>query len=270
MALLLVIAWVALAIRQAPARGRQRRLFWALIAIGAAFGLVAAVTLTIGPWSIGLGPLAITGGRFRKPLSLAIVSLTGAMLFSRGMAQAFRSRSVLAFYILATVVCWLMCLGPFGRFGGTLFLERPPYFWLIDLPGFNALRVPTRFAMVGALTLAIAAAVGFARFITPRARLLAAAILAALIADAWPRPIPVVGLPQAYRVPDAAKDAAIVESWVMTTLVDPARGRERSKSNTSVPVRESRLPVGSSASTIAAPPTTARASATRWRSPPES
>ena len=194
-ALLLVIAWVALAIRQAPARGRQRRLFWALIAIGAAFGLVAAVTLAIGPWSIGLGPLAITGGRFRKPLSLAIVSLTGAMLFSRAMAQAFRSRSVLAFYVLATVVCWLMCLGPFGRFGGTLFLERPPYFWLIDLPGFNALRVPTRFAMVGALTLAIAAAVGFARFITPRARLLAAAILAALIADAWPRPIPVVGLP---------------------------------------------------------------------------
>jgi F5/8 type C domain len=227
-ALLLVIAWVALAIRQAPARARQRRLFWALIAIGAAFGLVAAVTLAIGPWSIGLGPLAITGGRFRKPLSLAIVSLTGAMLLSRGMAQAFRSRSVLAFNILATAVCWLMCLGPFGRFGGTLFLERPPYFWLIDLPGFNALRVPTRFAMVGALTLAIAAAVGFARFITPRARLLAAAILAALIADAWPRPIPVVGLPQAYRVPDAAKDAAIVElppgGSVVGDVVAMARG----------------------------------------------
>ena len=189
---------------------------------------MAAVTLTIGPWSIGLGPLAITGGRFRKPLSLAIVSLTGAMLLSRGMAQAFRSRSVLAFNILATAVCWLMCLGPFGRFGGTLFLERPPYFWLIDLPGFNALRVPTRFAMVGALTLAIAAAVGFARFITPRARLLAAAILAALIADAWPRPIPVVGLPQTYRVPDAAKDAAIVElppgGSVVGDVVAMARG----------------------------------------------
>ena len=36
------------------------------------------------------------------------------------------------------------------------------------------------------------------------------------------------------------------------------------------PVAESRLPVGSSASTTGGPPTTARAIATRWRSPPES
>ncbi len=36
------------------------------------------------------------------------------------------------------------------------------------------------------------------------------------------------------------------------------------------PVRLSRLPVGSSASTIAGSPTRARAMATRWRSPPES
>jgi hypothetical protein len=210
-ALLIVIAWVVLAIRQAPARPKQRRIFWVFIGVGVAFGLAAAVTLAIGPWSLQLGPLAITGARFRKPLSLAIVSLTVAMLLSRGMAQAFRSRSVLAFYVVATGVCWLMCLGPIGRFGGTVFLERPPYFWLVDLPGFNALRVPTRFAMVGALTLAIAAAVGFARFITPRARLLAAAMLVALVADAWPRPIPVVGLPQPYRLPDAAKEAAVVE-----------------------------------------------------------
>ncbi len=210
-ALLMVIAWVALAIRQARARPKQRRIFWVFIAVGVAFCLVAAVTLAIGPWSVQLGPLPITGARFRKPLSLALLSLTVAMLLSRGMAQAFRSRSVLAFTVLATAVCWLMCLGPIGRFGGTVFLERPPYSWLVDLPGFNALRVPTRFAIVGALTLAIAAAVGFARFVTPRARLLAAAILAALVADAWPRPIAVAGLPQSYRLPGAAKDAAIVE-----------------------------------------------------------
>ena len=43
-----------------------------------------------------------------------------------------------------------------------------------------------------------------------------------------------------------------------------------SRSMISSPVRESRLPVGSSASTIAGSPTRARAMATRWRSPPES
>ena len=127
---------------------------------------------TIGPWSIQARVhSAITGGRFRKPLSLAIVSLTGAMLLSRAMAQAFRSRSVLALLrpgdgrVLADVPRTRRAIRRH------LVPRTAALLWLIDLPGFNALRVPTRFAMVGTLTLAIAAAVGFARFVTPRARL---------------------------------------------------------------------------------------------------
>ena len=65
--------------------------------------------------------------------------------------------------------------------------------------------------------------------------------------------------------------AAISRSWVMTTTVVPARvelaaaGPSRRR-----PEAESRLPVGSSASSSAGSPTTARAIATRCFSPPDS
>ena len=64
--------------------------------------------------------------------------------------------------------------------------------------------------------------------------------------------------------------AASSRSWVMTTIVVPSALSSRSRSMISAPERESRLPVGSSAKTIAGRATSARAIATRWRSPPES
>ena len=191
-AVLMVIVWVTLAVRQAWAGRKHGRIFWILLAVGVAYGLGVALTLTIGPWSVQLGPFSISGSRFRKPLTISLLFLVAAMFLSPGAWAAFRVRSTLLFAVLATIVCWLMCLGPVAR-------EWSPYWWLIELPGFNALRVPTRFAVVATLTLAIAAAAGFARFVPPRARWLAAAILLALLVDSWPRPIPTMGLPESYR-----------------------------------------------------------------------
>ena len=66
------------------------------------------------------------------------------------------------------------------------------------------------------------------------------------------------------------KAAAIAWSWVIVTIVEPAACSACSSARMSAPVRLSRLPVGSSANRIAGRPTSARAIATRWRSPPES
>ena len=66
------------------------------------------------------------------------------------------------------------------------------------------------------------------------------------------------------------KASAIAWSWVITTIVEPASCRACSSARMSAPVRLSRLPVGSSANRIDGRPTSARAIATRWRSPPES
>ena len=53
-------------------------------------------------------------------------------------------------------------------------------------------------------------------------------------------------------------------------IVAPPALSSRMSSMIDAPVALSRFPVGSSASTIAGRPTSARAIATRWRSPPES
>ena len=64
--------------------------------------------------------------------------------------------------------------------------------------------------------------------------------------------------------------AAMAWLWVTTTMVVPAAFSSASRARMEAPVAESRLPVGSSASTIAGWPATARAIATRCRSPPDS
>ena len=63
---------------------------------------------------------------------------------------------------------------------------------------------------------------------------------------------------------------AMAWSWVMTTMVEPAWWSWSIRARMDCPVAWSRLPVGSSASTMAGWPTRARAMATRWRWPPES
>lgn len=221
-ALLMLVTWVALAIRQAWTGRKHGRIFWILVAVAAVYGAAAALTLSIGPWSLQLGPLSVGGTRFRKPLTVSLLLLLAAMLVSPGGMAAIRSRSVLLFSVLATGVCALMCLGPVARLGGTTFLEYPPYSWLVGLPGFNALRVPARFAAVATLALAMAAAVGFARFVPRRARVLSTALLLALLADSWPRPMPMMDLPETYRLPEIAQHAAILELPGGTVLGDIA------------------------------------------------
>ncbi len=72
------------------------------------------------------------------------------------------------------------------------------------------------------------------------------------------------------RVTQRGSDAAMPWSWVMRTMVEPERCSAWKVSRMSAPVRLSRLPVGSSASSRSGSWTMARAMATRWRSPPES
>ena len=88
----------------------------------------------------------------------------------------------------------------------------------------------------------------------------------------------------AHRRPPSSDDAAVAHrdppvacarrspaSWVITTIVvRSACSVVEQLRGSPAPVRVSRLPVGSSASTTAGSPTSARAIATRWRSPPDS
>ena len=62
------------------------------------------------------------------------------------------SRSALVFYVGAAVLMWALAFGPAPPESRLLALARP-YTFLVHLPGFDALRVPARFAMLATFAL---------------------------------------------------------------------------------------------------------------------
>jgi hypothetical protein len=128
--------------------------------------------------------------------------------------QVFAARSPLLFYVAATLLMWALALGPGGQ-GQDVSLYRP-YTWLLSLPGFNGLRVPSRFAMVGTLCLAMAASLTVAQLskwggsFKGHWRLLAGAtILAGLVVDGVTRPIPLISPPGKLPFPFSRQTAVI-------------------------------------------------------------
>jgi hypothetical protein len=115
------------------------------------------------------------------------------------------SRSPLIFYLGAAVIMWALALGPAPSESPIVMLLHP-YTLLAQLPGFNALRVPARFAMLATLCFATAAGLAFER-VAPRANrlrwIVAGAVIAGLLADGWMRSMPLAFPPGQVMFPDA-------------------------------------------------------------------
>ena len=103
-----------------------------------------------------------SGGR-RTPPTRRCWVLTLALVWNRRIVAAWRRRSPLFFYGVASVVMLLCALGPDARLNGVVFLDdiHTPYYWLMQLPGGHAFRVPARFATLFVLGLSIAGALAF-------------------------------------------------------------------------------------------------------------
>ncbi|MBA3887679.1 MAG: hypothetical protein H0X67_18405 [Acidobacteria bacterium] len=120
--------------------------------------------------------------------------------------------SSLLFYALAGLaMCWL-ALGP-ALPDEPLTGRVRLYTLLTYLPGFGALRVPARFAMLGYMCLAVAAGLALGRLMPARqhARILVVALVfAGLTVDGWMAPIP-GGAPPARIMLPAEEGAAVLE-----------------------------------------------------------
>jgi hypothetical protein len=83
---------------------------------------------------------------------------------------------------------WLFAIGPVIPAHGQILLEPAPYRLLMALPGFDGLRVPSRFWMLGVLCLAVTAGLAY-RVLTPRPgprqRLVFSLVAVGLLLDAW-------------------------------------------------------------------------------------
>ena len=191
----LVVAWPAAA-KQASGYPRAARV---LLAVGAVATAVSMARALHGPFRLqiaGLQIISVTSPE--KPVSVAALCFLSAALLNPTIRAAWRQRSAFGFYALATFAMWLMSLGPSPTLMNTPAIYKAPYAWLMLLPGADGIRVPARFWMLGAFCLAVTAALGL-RIILQRwprtATWLPAVAVAGILADAWPRPLPLAAAP---------------------------------------------------------------------------
>jgi hypothetical protein len=197
---------------------------WLLIASCGIF-VLALGTEYFGSWRFALGPLVVSASHLYKPLSVALATLVAAAACSSRVRAAWRSRSTLAFYLAAAAFLFLCSLGPKPTFLGKQVLYEPPYLWLMRLPVFDTgIRVPARFAMLGALALCVSGALAFHRFRWPEAkrRWLAVVFAVGIAADAWIRGMPLLDLPNSWPIQQAQAFDAVVELPIGDLFQDAA------------------------------------------------
>lgn len=211
---LLVVVGSVLAMRRRPmtrARGSAiSRACWGLASVVLMVGCAA---LLWGPFDWRAGPIRLTITDFHKTFSIVVLLATIGLAFSARFRDAYRRRSLLAFYVLATVLLVFCSLGPKPRLFGYEFIYQPPYAWLMVLPGFaEAIRVPARFAMAVVLTLSMAGALAYAQLTYDwrRRSALAAGLLILVAIESWPRQMPLIDPPAPWHA-DVADVTAVLE-----------------------------------------------------------
>jgi prepilin-type processing-associated H-X9-DG protein len=209
---------------QPPLLKRARPIISVLAAVA---GFAALIPPLFGPVDLGVGPVHVSISDSFKPLTLAIVFLTLLAATSSSIRFWVRERSSLGFYVLATLAMWVLALGPTVRLLGEPVFYKAPYSWLMLLPGFSdAFRAPARFALLGALTLAVAAAVAFHQLMKharPAARVVAAAGLAmGVMAESWIVPLPMLAAPKPLEIPHGVPHDAAIMEWPPGVYEDAA------------------------------------------------
>ena len=84
---------------------------------------VALSALIVGPWAITIGGTTLISVRVvSRPLSIGLLLFLLALALEPRIVGAWRRRSPLMFYMLATAAMYLLCFGPLPRFLGEPFM----------------------------------------------------------------------------------------------------------------------------------------------------
>lgn len=186
--------WTSDSVKRPP-----RAVLWLLLGSLVFIG-VAISAVVVGPWTVQFGGRMLLSVRvISKPLSIGTALFACALAFVPRFRAAWRRRSSLMFYVFATGLMYLLCFGPQPHFLGVPFMYRGPYSLLMALPGYDAIRVPGRFAMLAALCLAVVAAMSFDRLTARSGRILrsvfALVIVCGVIVDSAIGEMPLKELP---------------------------------------------------------------------------
>ena len=226
----ILVAWAVASLPLVPILLRYRETHQAL-GLARSLGDIRQFSATLGSFTQASPLLAVWPARgvgnqedflFPGVTAFTLVVIALGLIAVRGESRtALASRSPLLFYTSATLLMWTLALGPGGQPDGPPAWWRP-YAWLLWLPGFDGLRVPARFAMLGALTLAIASALAFTRLrhaSTVARGAFLAVVIAGLVVDGLTESLPLAQPPARVVLPEGG---TVVEIPVDDSLVNAA------------------------------------------------
>jgi len=157
-------------------------------AISLLYAAGVALRLVHGPWRIPMPGFVISAVDLDKILAQAVLFWFLSALLSPAVVGAYRRRSPLAFYAVAAFLMYVLALGPEPHLLEQPLMAHSAYKALTWLPGFDALRVPARFWMLGTICVAALVTLSFALLVTAGSRRRAPAlalVAVGLLVDGW-------------------------------------------------------------------------------------
>jgi hypothetical protein len=185
------------------------------IVVGLIYSAIVVSVFLLGPWRIDWGLLKVSTSSARKPALIAATCLVSVLLLSPFVRSTVRRSSTIGFYLLASVLTWLLTLGPFITFMGVPSGYQGPFAWVMALPGSTGLRVPARFWLMTLVCLSVVAGISLADLVRGRSRKSAAivtlVVALGVLSDGWNGSIPVVAAPAAVPGPELMRGATVME-----------------------------------------------------------
>ena len=179
-----------------------------------AIALALVLSTLVFGWSIRVPLLKVTslGRAALAAAALVTIALVGSRAIRAAARRWFRQPAAILSLLAAAAV--VLSLGTRITAKGRVVLESAPYALLYRfVPGFDALRVPSRFAMLVAFCLAGLVAIGVAAIGDDRRRRLVALVAGALIVVEFvPAPFPINGNSTVYARADLTPLPDILES----------------------------------------------------------
>lgn len=184
------------------------------VVIATALSLVVLSIQLVGPWRVEWGPVVLSALDGPRAAGTALTAWLASAALSPWLRRLWRAHSVLGFYVVSTLVVWLLAMGPEIRWQGTTVVLRAPYFWLLRLPGFDGLRAPGRFAFLSTLTLAVCGGLLLARLVSQQWRWRTGLVVLlgiGIVADTWPSTMPLLSTPRPFRLLESSARGPILE-----------------------------------------------------------
>lgn len=200
--ILFVAGFLLLRADSSPEQGSRRWLSVVRLLVLAFAGVQLASALAVavgGPWNVEWGPFSAHSASAARPFMFGLVALFVVFVASPGFRRAVRDASPLGFYLIATVLMWWCALGPDPKVGAEASELPGPFSLLMQLPGFNSLRVPARFWVMGTLSMAMVVAFAVSALLRRRSvvasGVAAVALSIAVLSDGWELNLPTAAVP---------------------------------------------------------------------------